>query len=121
MLQCTSFPRRSAVRLTLSSFLNMPVSPHIDLLGLHFPSYSCFNAEFMLSVLNGKKKLMTLEEFRKVSLPNYTITAMLAKESLLSHCSKHNQIRLYLPDSQNLKSVERDFLLSVSLSYLLFS
>jgi hypothetical protein len=49
-------------------------------------------------------------------LPNFHITDELGKEKLLQICVENEQLFMFLPDSDDLSDVTRDFLLSVNAS-----
>ncbi len=57
--------------------------------------------------------MLKLTEVIPVQLPNYIISEELNKKNLLKICLEDDKIKHYLPDSTNLVSIERDFLLSV--------
>ena len=50
-------------------------------------------------------------KFSDVSLPNYYFINELNKSSL--YCFEDNDLKMYLPDSLNLNSIDRPFFLSV--------
>jgi hypothetical protein len=58
---------------------------------------------------------LTLSQASPVVLPNFQITNQLGKENLLSICLADNNLRAYLPESENYDDINRDFLLSVSI------
>ena len=58
--------------------------------------------------------MLKLEEANPVILPNYRICDALNKASLLKECFQDDELKLYFPDSSNLKCIERDFFLSVN-------
>lgn len=87
---------------------------------MYLPHFSCFNAEYMLQVLAGKKKLLSIDSPSNVELPNYQLTNKLSKAVLLDHCYSSIAIRQYLPETTNRTSISRDFLFRVSGVYLLY-
>lgn len=60
-----------------------------------------------------KKKLLTIDQASPVNIPNYISLKDLQKENLLNYCLSKNNLLQYLPESTNLKSIPRDFLLMV--------
>jgi len=51
-------------------------------------------------------------------LSNYQLTDELCKEKLLDRIKKDPLLITYIPDSENLASIEREFLLAVSIIFM---
>jgi len=64
--------------------------------------------------------LLTLDEYKEVSLPYYKFTELLSKQSLFGYCMKHEKIKYYLPDELTCTPVKRDLFIRVRIKMLIF-
>lgn len=62
----------------------------------------------------GKKKLLKSEDYSDILMPNYITIKELQKDDLLSYCLSKQTLKIYLPDSESLTNLTRQFLLKVS-------
>lgn len=53
----------------------------------------------------------------KTNLPNYVNLVEGQKDQLISYCLSKENLRKFLPESTNLKSIDRQFFLDVSLVF----
>ena len=79
----------------------------------YYPDEKCFNREFLLGVLSGRKKLLPLGCFGGFNLPFYTKNKKLTKEYIFAKFQNDENLLAYLPDNIQLTSITREFLLSV--------
>ncbi len=57
--------------------------------------------------------MLKLEESAPVTLPNYIICDSLNKKTLIKECLNDSNLKLFLPDSNNLNAIDRQFFLTV--------
>lgn len=81
--------------------------------GYILPKEAVFNVEFVYQFIANKKKLLLKEHDYEVYMPNYATIPELQKRHLLDYCYSKNELKMYLPDSDNCQSIERDTLLKV--------
>lgn len=86
----------------------------ILIIGFILPDEKIFSCEFFYQFLSSNKKLLKIEEYCDITIPNYITIPELQKPSLLLHSKSNPSLRKYLPDADNLESISRQFLLKVS-------
>ncbi len=61
-----------------------------------------------------KKKLLTLDHLSPTDFPTYTTIPEIQKKSLLEYIVNKSSLKEFIPDSPNIDSITREYLLQVS-------
>lgn len=75
---------------------------------------SCFNTQFLLSVLKGDKKLLPISANNVVELGRLKNNKMFDKKNLLNLIQNNEEMRKFIPDSPKYSRIERESMLKVS-------
>lgn len=93
---------------------------------LYMPDLPGFDSDFFLMVLTGQKKvsyisyklqLLPLGHHTDFNLKYFRKDSLLTKEFLIKIINDEPNYKLYLPDNIELKSLSRDYILSVSVLF----
>ena len=85
----------------------------INYLALYYPEGAHFGKAFLLNVLNGKKKLLPLGCVGGFNIPYYSKNKQLTKEDIFKKFVGDENLLAFIPDDPDIKSISREFLLSV--------
>jgi ssRNA-specific RNase YbeY (16S rRNA maturation enzyme) len=78
---------------------------------LHLPPYDDCTMEFLRDALSGRKKLLTNRDLCPVNVPRYKEFNALNLQAL---ALQDDELRVYLPDASDSKTINRRFLFNVS-------
>lgn len=84
-----------------------------NILALYYPEGAHFGKAFLLSVLNGKKKLLPLGCVGGFNIPYYSKNKQLTKDDIFKKFVGDENLMAFIPDDPDVKSISREFLLSV--------
>ena len=76
------------------------------LVNIFLPSKNRCSLRFMQGILNGKKEYFVSSEIQKVFIPNYP---ELSVAKLIEKASQHPQVMRYLPDREEKRKIEKEF------------
>ena len=85
----------------------------INYLALYYPEGAHFGKAFLLNVLNGEKKLLPLGCVGGFNIPYYSKNKQLTKEDIFKKFVGDENLLAFIPDDPDIKSISREFLLSV--------
>lgn len=106
------------LKLKVNPRLRFSVRQRVSKLFIHqgyfLPSEKMFNVEHFYAFMCGHKDLLKTEEYVHIEIPNYYTVPEFQKKSLLEYIKSKEALSRYLPESNNLLNIPREFLLCVS-------